>query len=259
MKVMIGALRAAACGPSSTPMSATASSRPKMSASSIPIARAASRTRQIVLLRALAIYLSCLLTQPGRARALPCRDVGQFLAQGPVRIDRPALRRPGRPASARLGNEAVLGQAEALGAAPHPPASGKGIVRHRAVPRLEGFHRGRSPRARRSRWCPTMSPPASPPAVRSSERGYILFLGLIGLRKGAFDLIRAFARVRDFHPQARLVLGGNGQVAEAGKLAADLRIADSVILPAGSTAMRRPRCSGRPRSMFFHPIMRACR
>ena len=71
-------------------------------------------------------------------------------------------------------------------------------------------------------------PPPVDPIERSEDT--ILFLGLIGLRKGAFDLIRAFARVRDFHPRARLVIGGNGQVAEAGKLAAELRIADSVVL-----------------------------
>lgn len=71
-------------------------------------------------------------------------------------------------------------------------------------------------------------PPPADPAGRSA--GMVLFLGLVGPRKGAFDLIRAFAAIRNDHPQARLVLGGNGQLAEAAVLAADLRIEDSVVL-----------------------------
>lgn len=38
----------------------------------------------------------------------------------------------------------------------------------------------------------------------------VLFLGGIGKRKGAFDLLRAFAAVKATVPQARLVLAGNG-------------------------------------------------
>ncbi len=72
-----------------------------------------------------------------------------------------------------------------------------------------------------------------PSPVRSIERSdsTILFLGLIGPRKGTFDLIRAFAQVYHLHPHARLVLGGNGQLAEAAELAADLHIADRVVIP----------------------------
>lgn len=46
--------------------------------------------------------------------------------------------------------------------------------------------------------------------------GEILFLGLIGPRKGTFDLIEAFADVAPKHPGAQLIIGGNGQVDEAG-------------------------------------------
>jgi glycosyltransferase involved in cell wall biosynthesis len=72
-----------------------------------------------------------------------------------------------------------------------------------------------------------LPPPADPTA---KDDGVILFLGLIGPRKGVFDLIKAFAALRSDHPQARLVLGGNGQVAEAAGLARDLRVEDRVAL-----------------------------
>lgn len=43
----------------------------------------------------------------------------------------------------------------------------------------------------------------------------ILFLGLIGPRKGTFDLIDSFAEIAPSHADARLVIGGNGQVEDA--------------------------------------------
>jgi glycosyltransferase involved in cell wall biosynthesis len=58
----------------------------------------------------------------------------------------------------------------------------------------------------------------------------ILFLGLIGPRKGTFDLIRAFASVVKRHPNARLIIGGNGQVEEATRLVQSLGIQDRVEL-----------------------------
>lgn len=69
-----------------------------------------------------------------------------------------------------------------------------------------------------------------PPPQGQPTDGTILFLGLIGPRKGTFDLIRAFAAVRDHYPETRLLLGGNGQLAEAATLAADLHLLDSVSL-----------------------------
>ncbi|MFT3968057.1 MAG: glycosyltransferase, partial [Sphingobium sp.] len=43
----------------------------------------------------------------------------------------------------------------------------------------------------------------------------ILFLGLIGDRKGVFDLLPAFSAVHRNHPDARLCIGGNGEVERA--------------------------------------------
>lgn len=43
----------------------------------------------------------------------------------------------------------------------------------------------------------------------------IVFLGLVGKRKGVADLIQAMARVHAVHPDARLTIGGNGDVAQA--------------------------------------------
>lgn len=58
----------------------------------------------------------------------------------------------------------------------------------------------------------------------------ILFLGLIGARKGTFDLIHAFHDVHDRHPDARLIIGGNGQTAEAQALISQLKLDGSVTL-----------------------------
>ena len=56
-------------------------------------------------------------------------------------------------------------------------------------------------------------PPLPDPAARVP--GEVLFLGLVGDRKGVFDLVPAFARVVSAHPGARLVIGGNGEIARA--------------------------------------------
>ncbi|USI72470.1 glycosyltransferase family 4 protein [Sphingomonas morindae] len=53
-------------------------------------------------------------------------------------------------------------------------------------------------------------PPAVDPASRPDEA--VLFLGLVGDRKGVFDLLPAFAEVVRHHPAAKLVIGGNGEV-----------------------------------------------
>ncbi|MEA3389284.1 glycosyltransferase family 4 protein [Sphingobium sp. CCH11-B1] len=56
-----------------------------------------------------------------------------------------------------------------------------------------------------------------PPLPDASARvpGEVLFLGLVGDRKGVFDLIPAFAQVAGAHPDARLVIGGNGELDRA--------------------------------------------
>jgi glycosyltransferase involved in cell wall biosynthesis len=56
----------------------------------------------------------------------------------------------------------------------------------------------------------------------------LLFLGLIGQRKGVFDLLQAFAGARARHANLRLVIAGDGQLAQAAKMARELQIADGV-------------------------------
>ncbi|MBB3444201.1 glycosyltransferase family 4 protein [Rhizobium sp. BK379] len=71
-------------------------------------------------------------------------------------------------------------------------------------------------------------PPSADPQLRRPHD--LLFLGLIGPRKGTFDLIPAFASIAQDHPDARLVIGGNGQIEAADKLLRDLSMEDRVIL-----------------------------
>lgn len=58
----------------------------------------------------------------------------------------------------------------------------------------------------------------------------ILFLGIVGPRKGTFDLIRAFHRIHESHPGAQLIVAGNGQIAEAEELVAHLKLNGRVII-----------------------------
>lgn len=56
----------------------------------------------------------------------------------------------------------------------------------------------------------------------------LLFLGLLGPRKGIFDLLEALAVLSEAHPDLRLVVGGNGQVQDAERQAAKLGLAERV-------------------------------
>jgi glycosyltransferase involved in cell wall biosynthesis len=56
----------------------------------------------------------------------------------------------------------------------------------------------------------------------------VLFLGLLGQRKGIYDLLEAFARARRQNPMLKLVVGGNGEIAEAKRLAHKLGVEESV-------------------------------
>jgi glycosyltransferase involved in cell wall biosynthesis len=69
-----------------------------------------------------------------------------------------------------------------------------------------------------------------PEAVERSARQDItvLFLGLLGQRKGIFDLLEAFARARRQNPALSLVVGGNGEIEEAKRLARELDIEEGV-------------------------------
>jgi glycosyltransferase involved in cell wall biosynthesis len=63
-----------------------------------------------------------------------------------------------------------------------------------------------------------------------SEAGRILFLGEIGQRKGAFDLLQAVALLAPDFPQVRLALGGGGDLAGIAAAARRLHIEDKVEL-----------------------------
>lgn len=55
-----------------------------------------------------------------------------------------------------------------------------------------------------------------------------LFLGRIGENKGCFDLLRAFVRVRSLVPEARLVIGGDGEIDRLKSEVDTLQLTDSV-------------------------------
>lgn len=74
----------------------------------------------------------------------------------------------------------------------------------------------------------TLPPPPDP---RTRSETDTLFLGLIGARKGVFDLIPAFAAVHASRPAARLAIAGNGEVERAAALVAEHDLGDAVALP----------------------------
>jgi len=59
----------------------------------------------------------------------------------------------------------------------------------------------------------------------------VLYLGVVKEAKGVYDLLRAWPRVLARHPQARLVLGGSGELDRARALAAELGVGESVEMP----------------------------
>ena len=62
-----------------------------------------------------------------------------------------------------------------------------------------------------------------------SQIGKVVFLGRIGERKGAGDLIRAFQKVKAKCPNAKLELAGDGDIEKFTALASELDISDSVM------------------------------
>lgn len=56
----------------------------------------------------------------------------------------------------------------------------------------------------------------------------VLFLGLIGARKGVYDLLPAFKDAIAQVPSLRLIVGGNGEIGQARAIAEELRIENSV-------------------------------
>jgi glycosyltransferase involved in cell wall biosynthesis len=74
--------------------------------------------------------------------------------------------------------------------------------------------------------------PKSIPDRSKRRRMRILFLGRIGIRKGAFDVIRAFALLpQDVRASCHLTMAGDGDTEEARTLAAEQGCLDRVSIP----------------------------
>lgn len=73
--------------------------------------------------------------------------------------------------------------------------------------------------------------PVDPASLRAKRGSEILFLGRLEEKKGVFDLVRAFALVHAELPEARLVLGGDGDQAPVMALAKELKIEQFVKCP----------------------------
>jgi len=89
-------------------------------------------------------------------------------------------------------------------------------------------------------------PDLSTRAPRDVGRVNLLFLGLVGHRKGVFDLLPAMAEVLKQHPSVHLTLGGNGEVERARSLVQELGIAHAVTLAGwvgGEDKLRYLRCA----------------
>jgi glycosyltransferase involved in cell wall biosynthesis len=69
----------------------------------------------------------------------------------------------------------------------------------------------------------------------------VLFLGSLGRRKGTYDLVRAFAQIADEFPTARLLLGGDGDIAHTRALAEQLGISGRVECLGWMGAAEKPR------------------
>lgn len=68
-------------------------------------------------------------------------------------------------------------------------------------------------------------------AFKARESSTLLFLGRVGARKGALDLIEAIARIREPFPSVRLCMGGDGDIEGARRRTVALGLAGQVELP----------------------------
>jgi glycosyltransferase involved in cell wall biosynthesis len=75
---------------------------------------------------------------------------------------------------------------------------------------------------------PVVLPKESPRVT--GNVGTVLFLGRLCNRKGALDLIEAIALLKDRFPDVKLLMGGDGDLQSARKLAEELDIADRIEL-----------------------------
>ncbi|MFN6486381.1 MULTISPECIES: glycosyltransferase family 4 protein [unclassified Nostoc] len=77
---------------------------------------------------------------------------------------------------------------------------------------------------------PVKIPPQIPQRI-NSEQIFFLFLGRIGERKGAFDLIKAFASIPVAQKsRAKLVMAGDGEVEQARSLIPTLNLTNSITI-----------------------------
>ncbi|MFC0250854.1 glycosyltransferase family 4 protein [Massilia consociata] len=70
-------------------------------------------------------------------------------------------------------------------------------------------------------------PPASGVAV---QPGRILFLGQVEPRKGIYELVEALAQLKDEFPHAELAIGGQGELEQVRRRAAELGVADRIVM-----------------------------
>jgi len=74
--------------------------------------------------------------------------------------------------------------------------------------------------------------PSQLPQRSGSEKINILFLGRIGPRKGAFDLINAFAAIPcEYKNRSSLIVAGDGEVEQARSLVKSLNLTEQITLP----------------------------
>lgn len=71
-------------------------------------------------------------------------------------------------------------------------------------------------------------PELSTSSARVGSRVRLLFLGLVGTRKGVYDLLPAFQEACQSFGELELTIGGNGEVDRAQALARELGVADHV-------------------------------
>jgi glycosyltransferase involved in cell wall biosynthesis len=95
--------------------------------------------------------------------------------------------------------------------------------------RWAAFLRGYAPGARVV-VVPNSVPLPAAPAASAEQAGRILFLGQVDGRKGIYDLLAAVAALLPGFPQIELAIGGQGELDQVRQRAAELGIADHLVL-----------------------------
>ncbi|QOY96582.1 glycosyltransferase [Massilia sp. UMI-21] len=83
------------------------------------------------------------------------------------------------------------------------------------------------------------SVPLPPAGADRAEPGRILFLGQVEARKGIYELVEALALLKERFPQARLAIGGQGELEEVRRRARALGVLDRVEELGWVTAQRK--------------------